>query len=66
MREADLVLGPFADAKLEVLDCAYEHRTWILLPKHLVPARHRTRRWVNAWNRALPSYIVVHLQARRA
>ena len=54
------------DAKLEVLDCAYEHRTWIRLPRHLVPARHRTRRWVNAWNRALPSYIVVHLQALKA
>ena len=55
----------FADARLEVLDCAYDHRTWILLPKHLVPPVRRTRRWVNAWNRALPSYIVVHLQARR-
>lgn len=58
----------FEDARLDVLDCAYEHRTWILLPKHLVPPghRHRTRRWINGWNRALPSYIVVHLQARKA
>ena len=55
----------FEDANLWVEDCAYEHRTWILLPAPLVPSRTRKRRWTNAWNRALPSYIVVHLSAVR-
>ena len=55
-----------SDAGLEVLDVAYMHRTWIHLPRPLVPKGRFSWFYNRAWNRLLPSYLVVHLQARRA
>lgn len=51
----------FEDAGLTVQNCAYEHRTWIRLPRALVPRRLGKRGFVDTWNRIQPAYLVVHL-----
>lgn len=56
----------FEDAQIEVLEVAYEHRTWIRLPNHLVPKRYGKAAYVDRWNGASPSYICVHLAGRKA
>ena len=63
-REALALL--FADAGLAVLDVAYENRTWIRLPRKAVPKGRVAWAYRRAWNRLLPSYIVVHLHGRKS
>jgi 2-polyprenyl-3-methyl-5-hydroxy-6-metoxy-1,4-benzoquinol methylase len=50
----------FKDAGFEVMCVGYEHRTKIIAPEHFVPS------WASdAWNEGFPSYVSVHLTARR-
>jgi len=50
----------FSDAGLEIEAVAYEHRAQIFAPLAVIPFGLR-----KAWNRGFPSYLVVHLLARR-
>lgn len=63
-REALALL--FADAGLEVLDVAYEHRAFVGLPQKLVPRGRAGRHYLADWNAQFPSYINVLLHARRS
>lgn len=50
----------FEDAGLEVIEVAYEHRAKIIPPEAIVKARI-----CEQWNATWPSYIVVHIFARK-
>lgn len=50
----------FADAGMRTIEVAYEHRTQIIAPKAIMPAKY-----CRDWNKAWPSYLCVHLFAER-
>jgi SAM-dependent methyltransferase len=50
----------FEDAGMQVIDVAYEHRAKIIPPEIIVPECI-----VNSWNADWPSYILVHIFAKK-
>ena len=50
----------FRDAGLEIIDVSYLHRSKIVPPENILPAAN-----IEYWNCQWPSYIIVHLFARK-
>ncbi len=50
----------FEDAGIRTLEVAYEHRTQIIAPTTIMPARY-----AKDWNAVWPSYLIVHLAGEK-
>jgi predicted SAM-dependent methyltransferase len=61
----------FEDAGFQVLSVGYEHRAKVLIPEYLFPLSLREgptydfNALCHVWNEGCPSYVTVHLVARR-